>query len=259
MKDLSNFITALSIFLILPVFSGCGTVGVYNPATQQREFIFISTAEELNMGTNIHEDILKTYSLSTDEAKVERLRKIGQRVALVSDRQDYPYKFYLIDKDELNAFTIPGGRVYMYSGLFDRLGSDAKIAAVLAHEIGHCAAKHTVKKFQASMGYNLLATLLLNQVDSGSARQLAELSSGMVMKIVFSAYGRQDEYESDRLAVKYMYLAGYPPISVEQALETLKTEKESGFYPTILRTHPHLDDRIKAVKSEIENVSNEYQ
>lgn len=237
---------------LLVGIAGCAT---YNAATGRNEFIIIPTEQEVAMGQSAHRGILEENKFSRDRAMVERVNRIGQRLAQVSDRQDYAYHFFVIEKEELNAFTVPGGSIYINSGLVRRLKSDDEIAGVLAHEIGHCAARHTVKKFQAAVGYSLIGGLLLSQVDQ-QVQRLASLSSDAIMQLAFSAYGRQDEYEADRLSIKYMSLAGYDPRGMMNALEVLKTDAKGPNVPLILRTHPYLDDRIKAAAKEIEKLAN---
>jgi predicted Zn-dependent protease len=249
------FIAAASFFL-----SGCASVGSYNTATGRRELIFIPTSEEVSMGQKIHQDLSRKYKLSTDKVKTERLVQIASRVAQVSDRQDYKYKFFLVDADELNAFTTPGGNIYFFTGLYDRLTSDDQIAAVLAHEIGHCAARHTIKKFQAALGYDLVGNIIFNQLNLGSGgNRLAAMGTDFAMSLVFSAYGRKDEYQADTLGVKYMFLAGYDVNAVIQTLRVLQKESKGGHPPVMLSTHPYLDDRIKAVEKEIVSVHSQYK
>src|SRR5262249_26854313 len=123
--------------------------------------------------------------------------------------------------------------------------------AVLAHEIGHCSARHTVKKYQAALGYDFVSKLVLNRIASDTARQLASVGGGLVANIAMSAYGRQDEYEADHLGIKYMRLAGYDLNGMIRTFEVLKANSKGSEPPAILQTHPHLDDRIKAVEKEI--------
>ena len=237
---------------------GCASLGTYNPATGRNEFIFISTPAEVNMGRDIHAQLQQEFKFSSDPRKLERLNRIGQRLAQVSDRQDFEYHFYLIDKDELNAFTTPGGNIYMFRGLIDRLTSDDQIAGVLGHEIGHSAARHTVKKFQAAVGYNIVGSILLSQLQlENQAKQILTQGSDVVMNVIFSAYGRQDEYEADRLGIKYMHYAGYNMQGMIETLELLERESKGPNVPVILRTHPYLKDRIIKVKEEIGQISNQ--
>ncbi|MCX5680690.1 MAG: M48 family metallopeptidase [Candidatus Omnitrophica bacterium] len=201
------------------------------------------------MGNDLHKSLTREYSFSTNIDKVNRLQEIGQRLSKVSDRQDYEYHFYLIEKDDLNAFATPGGFVYVYTGLFDKLKTDDAIASVVAHEIGHCAARHIAKKFQAALGYNIIGVVVLSQVNA-EAQAIAAQSSDVAMNLVFSAFSRQDEYQADSLGIKYLCLAGYNPNGMIESFEVLKKEEKGDFVPLWLRTHPYIDDRIKRVKEE---------
>lgn len=241
-------------------FTGCASLGTYNAATGRREFIMISTVSEVNMGQEVHQTLMGQHELSHDIDKTQRLVDIGQRLAMISDRQDYQYHFYLLEKDELNAFTTPGGNIYFYTGLLEQLTTDAQVASVLAHEIGHCAARHTIKKFQAAIGYDFIERLVFSQLEMGDGvRRLAKFSAGSIMKVVSSAYSRQDELEADRLGVKYMVLAGYDPQGVIQALTILKEHEEGGAQSLgFLRSHPYLEDRIQFVQEQIKKVTQQY-
>lgn len=241
--------------LLFTTLTGCAT---YNTATGRREFIFISTDTEVGMGQSFNGQLGQQYPIVQDGAKAERVKRIGAQLARVSDRQDYQYHFALVGKDDLNAFTVPGGYIYIFEGLYDRLSSDDEIAAVLSHEIGHCAARHTVKKFQAALGYDFVANIVLSKLSSEAARQLASVGGGLVVNIAMSAYGRQDEYEADRLGIKYMRLAGYDLDAMIRTFEILKANSKGAEPPSILRTHPHLDDRINAIKKEIQGGEAKY-
>ncbi len=232
-------------------------MGTLNPATGKKEFIFISSASEISMGKSVHEQLVQKYKLSTDKVKGERLKEIGARVSSVSDRKDYPYNFYLLQKDEINAFTTPGGNIYVFSGLFDKLKSDDEIASVLSHEIGHCAARHVVKKIQAELGYNIIGTLVFASLKTSDARtqQIASAASS-ITNLVMLGYSREDEYAADKLGVKYMHLAGYDPQAMVKALQMLKENSKGAQGPLILRSHPYLDDRVVRVQSEIANLKN---
>ena len=238
--------------------AGCASLGTYNPATGKNELIYISTPAEVNMGQDIHASLESQYRFSDKPKYVDRLNRVGEDISIVSDRQDVAYQFFAIEDDELNAFTVPGCHVYVFTGLMDKLSSDDQLAGVLAHEIGHCAARHSVKKFQAALGYDLIGRIVLSQIDGGAA-QIASLSSNAIMSIIFSSYSRKDEYEADRLAVKYTYLAGYDPNAIIETFAVLKeNEKEGVRAPQILRSHPYLDSRIEAVKTEIQTVRSKY-
>ena len=238
--------------LMLLCLGGCASLGSFNPATGRQEFIFVPTSDEVQMGQEVHARLKSEYQLADKDPRAQRLSRIGARVAQVSDRQDYEYHFFLLDKDEMNAFTTPGGNVYVFSGLMNKLSSDDQLAAVLAHEIGHCAARHTIKKFQAGIGFDFVSSLVSNTLTvNEQVKKLATLGSEALMNLAVSAYSRQDEYEADRLGVKYMDLAGFRPQGMVETFEILAREEKGGGPPLFLRTHPYLPDRIAAVKQEI--------
>lgn len=234
-------------------FNGCANLGTYNPATGQREVIFITPRQEVAMGNDIHQKLEGEYEIIEEGPLAAKIRRIGADIAAVADRQEFEYQFYLIDKDEMNAFTVPGGRVYVFKGLAEKLKSDDAIAAVMAHEVGHNTAKHSVKKFQAALGYSLLSYIFFKQLDmEEDTRRIAALGTGVLTGIIFAAYGRQDEYQADVLGLRYMDLAGYDPQGMVSAFETLQAEKEGGGGPEFLRTHPHIENRIERITQMIE-------
>ncbi len=244
-------VTILAI--IAALLTGCASLSTFNPATGEKEFIIISTASEVNMGKNVHSEIIQKYKLSDDETKIERLRKIGQRLAKVSDRQDYEYNFYFLKEDAINAFTTPGGNIYCFSGLYAKLETDDEIAAVLGHEMGHCAAKHTVKRIQATLGYNIISTLIYTHLKiEEKEKKHITYAANSIVNLIMLGYSREDEYTADRLGIKYMYLAGYNPEATVKVLNTLKENSKGPQGPVILRSHPYLDERIKQARVEIE-------
>jgi predicted Zn-dependent protease len=251
----NKFLHCLFVLWAALHLTGCTT---FNPATGRKEFIFISTDSEVNMGRSLDAQIQREFPLSDDQTKTARLERIGNRVAQVSDRQDFQYRFFLIKKDEINAFTIPGGYIYFFEGLYDKLKSDDEIAAVIAHEIGHGAARHTVKKYQAALGYDLASRLILGRIVNDTARAVTSLGGGVAAGIAMSAYSRKDEYEADRLGIKYMRLAGYDLDAMIRTFEVLKANSKGREGPTFLRSHPYIDDRIKAIEKEKQEVESKY-
>jgi len=247
-------ILSISLAFMLAIFSsGCATT--YNPATGRNEAIFINTSSEVAIGNSAASQIAQKYKISSDEKTVKRVDGIGERVAAVSDRRDLEYKFYVVDDKTLNAFTIPGGHVYIFRGLYDKLDDD-ELAAVIAHEIGHVAARHIVKKMQASLGYQLLSTIALiaytqGQDDKNKKRAgYVAYAGATAFNLVQLGYSRQDEYEADELAVKYSKAAGFDPDGMRRALEALRAEEKKGMpVPYILRSHPYIDQRIERLKN----------
>ncbi|MCF7894431.1 MAG: M48 family metalloprotease, partial [Candidatus Omnitrophica bacterium] len=151
----SIFYLLTSIFLI----SGCMTTE-YNVGTHSQDVYFFSTEKEVAMGKNVAQQVAKEFELSANPYDIERVQKIAEDITEVSDREELNYYFYVIDKEDkkeemINAFSLPGGYIYIFKDLLDILGED-ELAFVLAHEMAHIVSRHHIKRLQAAMGYNLI-------------------------------------------------------------------------------------------------------
>ncbi len=245
------------IIAALLFISGCATM--YNPATGRNEFIFINSETEVALGKSVIPELVKKHPLSKNLYLEERSKAIGGRLAAVSDRQDISYKFYVLEDKELNAMALPGGFIYINRGLIQILNDD-ELAYVLGHETGHVAARHIAKKLQANMGYQLILGIAFASLGNSAGEKTADIARGVdtVYNLIGLSYSRQDEYEADRLAVKYAFRAGFDPYASLSALEKIKREegpnwKVLGYF----RTHPYVDERIKALKDFIPEVIGE--
>ncbi|HTY45335.1 MAG TPA: M48 family metalloprotease [Patescibacteria group bacterium] len=242
---------SFSCIVSLVLLSGCVTV--YNPATEKQEFIFINSATESLIGKNVSAGMLQQHPAVDDPRLQERIKRIGSRIAQVCDRQDIGYTFTVVTDKELNAVTLPGGFIYINKGLVDIL-SDDEIAYVLGHEAAHMAARHIVKKLQANMAYQVLMTLAFTGMGNRAGDSAGVIAQGAhtVYNLVQLKYSRDDEYAADTLGVKYAWKAGFDPNAALSALQKLKqSESEQKQGLSYFRTHPYVDDRIKAIRGYI--------
>lgn len=222
---------------------------MYNPATGQQEFILIDTQDEVQIGNRVAYQVQQQYAVCREPKINDYVSAIGQRIATVSDRQDLTYYFVVLDEEEANAFTIPGGGVYVFRGLLNYTATDDELAGVLAHEVGHAAARHIVKKMQAQMGYEIILTLATR--GRGEYQNIANLAN-TAFSLAMLGYSREDEYFADVLAVRYIQRAGYNPEAMISFLEKLKQEENGSQRALVfLSTHPGLDERIRHIKEEI--------
>lgn len=228
----------------------CGCSSVYNPATGKQESVFTpSEGREEKSGQAISKRVEKKFESVDDWPLQAKLQAIGQKLADVCDRKDIGYHFEILNHKEINAFALPGGYIYVFKGLMDKIDSDDEIAGVLAHEIGHTAARHVAKRVRGSIGLNALAILLANTESDATSK--AQAYAGLTELML--QYSREDELEADRLAVKYMRLAGYNPqamITFLKKLRKIEYEKPIQRY-NIHKTHPYIADRIKNIKEQI--------
>ncbi|OQX88124.1 MAG: hypothetical protein B6D55_01040 [Candidatus Omnitrophica bacterium 4484_70.2] len=243
------FFTGIILFFSIGMgslfLSGCVTTE-YDVATHRKDIFIYSTEKEIILGENLARHINKQVKLYNDPSSRKRINQIGEKIAEVCDRKELNYYFYIINKDEKNAFSLPGGYVYIYKGLWDILDSDDELAFVLAHEIGHIVARHHIKKLQAALGYNFLM-LATTQVDT-SPRFLEGLS--FALRQIMSAYSREDEFLADELATKYIKLAGFEEKAGIKVLNKLYSlQKKEPLKPfSYFKTHPFTAQRIRHIK-----------
>lgn len=257
LKKLNIKILGLLIFIFNCIIL-CGCMTEYNLVTKQEETYFYSTDKEVNMGQSIDKQIALQYKEVSDPLIEKRVEDIGKKIVAVCDRKDIDYHFKVLAEDEINAVSLPGGYVYIFKGLVDKVDSDDELAAVIAHEVGHIVARHSIKKLQAQMGYTLLRVLIAQASQSGNVGDAADLAFTEVML----GYSREDELLADQLAARYTKLAGYNPRGMIQFLEKLQEiNKRKPPRPySYFKTHPYAPDRIRVVKQELgEGVSfNDY-
>jgi len=230
----------------------------FNLATQREEYSMTSTDKEVAIGRKLAARVKEELTLMADEPVQERVRDIGAKLAAVCDRQELVYEFTAVEDKELNAFSLPGGYVFINEGLIKAVKSDDELAAVLAHEIAHITARHAVKRYETNLGVQLIQLATL-----AAARSSAAGGLGVAMQAARLAYARQDELDADRLAVRYLKAAGFNPAAALTVLERLEeSHQEERHYlprgvvrPQYARSHPFVPDRIRAVKEALYGVA----
>ena len=168
---------------------------------------------------------------------------MGRWVASQSERPELPWRFGVIESNDLNAFAAPGGYVVITKGLYKKLTNEAQLAGVLGHEIGHVVKKHQLKVLQKQQLLNLGASFLSDKLSSDSA--LVSKAIGTGAEISARSLDKNAEYEADRLGLSYATRAGYEPFSLTDVLQILgQTNKNDGSVALLFKTHPHPDERL---------------
>lgn len=235
------------VLLLLMLLAGC--VSVYNPVTGRNEWYIFDEQDEISWGKAMAKEFIKENKLLKDQKQADYLSNIGESVAEVSHRNNLDYQFYIIDEDQMNALAIPGGHVFIYKGLLDKV-EESELAFVLAHEIGHISARHSLKKLGTSLGFSLLASIFLKSPESNQAKQLVDQLYGLIS----TGYSRSDELQADSLAFDYVLNAGYDPEAAISLFEKLKAEnKKTTRPPFYLSSHPGPDQRIENIKGKLKD------
>lgn len=230
--------------VIILLISGC--TSEYNLATKKEELYMYSTDREIRIGDAVANKIINHYEIVEDVDVNDRVQKILDRIVAVCDRQDIVYFIKVIDDDIMNAISLPGGHIFVFKGLIDNVDNDDQLAGVIAHEVGHITARHGIKRLQNSYG------ALLLQIAAMEAGGGAAAGVNLALTSLFTEYSQRDEFESDRLAVKYMTKAGFDPREMTVFLQKLKDEadKKTRRY-SYWRTHPYIAKRKAVVNQEI--------
>ncbi len=239
-----SVVTLFAIFLACPYASA-----EYNIATGKQDLILVSTEKEVAMGDAIAKKIEEKFGLAENKEMQERVERVGQKLVEVCDRKELIYHFKVLDDDEVNAVSLPGGWVYVNKGLIEEVKSDDELAGVIAHEIGHIAARHSVQKLQTG----LTSTLLMILAAGANTDREFKRGANLALVSLMTAYSREDEFEADRRAVKYTTAAGYDPNAIVTFLETLRqVHRNKPLRPkSFFRAHPYVAERIGVVKQEI--------
>jgi predicted Zn-dependent protease len=239
---------ALAAALALLTVTGCAT----NPATGKKEISFISRGQEIEIGREEDRKIVAQYGTTSDTALAGYVDRIGQKLATHSELPNLEWHFRLLDSPVVNAFALPGGYIYITRGILAALNSEAQLAGVVGHEIGHVTARHTAQRITQSQlaGAGILAGMILSP-DIARYGDALQQSAGLLLL----KFGRDDENQADALGIRYMVRAGYDPREVPATYDMLGRlgQRSGGGLPTFLSTHPDPGDR----KARTSTMSNE--
>ena len=229
---------------------GCSTE--YNIATKGEDTLFYSTDREVRLGAAVDKEVTKEYKPVEDPLVQKRVEDIGKKIAGVCDRRDIDYHFKALEDDEVNAVSLPGGYVYIFKGLIDKMKSDDELAAVLAHEVGHIVARHSIKKLQGLTGYSLLRILTLVAPQKQGAGEVSVAADAAFTELMLG-YSREDELLADQLSARYLLRAGFNPHAMIDFLKKLQdtNRRKPPQQQDYFRTHPYVPDRIRVVKQEL--------
>lgn len=223
---------------ILPMALGfIASIGLSISTPAQAGIFSISQKQEIEVGQQAARDFESKYRVSRDRRLNSLVQGIGNNLARVSSRPDLPWTFKVLDDKSVNAVALPGGYIYVFKGLIDQVDGDRDIlAGVIAHEVAHVAAKHHTDMMEKQMTGGLLIGILLK----GKTRDIASIFSN----VYALKWTRNDEYESDRLGVRYAAQAGYDPYGLPRFLKMLQSQGGRGA-PIWLSTHPSTGERVR--------------
>jgi predicted Zn-dependent protease len=247
------------------LLSGCATSTVTNPVTGLQERTVMSVASEIAEGKKGHAQVLEQYGAYRDARLQAYVNELGQRLASQSERSELEWHFTVLDSSEINAFALPGGYVYVTRGIMAYMDSEADLAGVIGHEIGHVTARHGAQRAtrQQTAGFGVLAATLLGVALEGAGvpgagRVVGQVSQGVAAGYIAS-YGREQELQADQLGAEYLSRSHYDPHNMVDVIKVLKNQERfaddmaraEGRTPpphtNWLASHPSNDQRLQQI------------
>jgi metalloendopeptidase OMA1, mitochondrial len=258
-----NGVRAVAAAMLLVLGVGCATV----PETGRRQFILISSQQEMQLGATAFSQMKEAVPVSKDTAAQAMVERVGQRIAAVAPLPGAEWEFVLFESPEVNAFCLPGGKVGIYSGILPITKTEAGLATVIGHEVAHAVARHGAERMSEAVAMQVGGSVLdfsLQRVDSDPHWQSAAVTAyGLGAKLGRELpHSRRQESEADYLGMLYMARAGYDPEEAIRFWERFKAFNEAqgaGATPWFLRTHPLDEARIQQLKELLPEAQRQYR
>ncbi|SNB46082.1 M48 family metallopeptidase [Geobacter sp. DSM 9736] len=234
----------LGVLMVAGIGSGCAV-----SKSNIQGFNLISIDQEKQLGDKFAGEIEKQYTLVKDPEVQAYVDSLGKKLLSGAREVKFDYTFKVVQEDSVNAFAVPGGHIYVQSGLLKAADTEDELAGVVAHEINHVVARHATRQLTQQYGYTLLLQLVLGQ----NPGLLTQLATSLFGKAGSLAYSRGMESQSDFLAVETMHKAGYNPQGIVKFFEKLDkmNHQDPNLLTKFFSSHPLTTDRIKEVKEEI--------
>ena len=214
-------------------------------------FTLISVPQEIDIGRQANAQVRKQIKQVRDARVTAYVTRVGRRLARVAPGAKYPYSFQVADAAEINAFSLPGGPVWINRGVLRAAGNESQVAGVLAHEIAHIAQRHAADQLTKTLltrwSLGVLGAMLGNAGGAGTA----QAAGAMVANGVFLKFSRDDEREADRVGLQIMTKAGWDPRGMIELFEVLRREakRDPGAVEVFFSTHPSPEDRIAQLRA----------
>jgi predicted Zn-dependent protease len=222
-----------------------------NEWTGRKQHITLEPQEEIALGIRSIPQIKQQYGgLYPDKELQDFVREVGQKLvkASIANETPYDYNFYLLkDPNTVTAFALPGGKVFITYGMYERLENEDQLAGVLGHEIGHVVGRHSAERIaKEDLTQGIINGVLVGSDGGGTAQAAA-----MIGNIINMKYGREEELESDKLGVHFMVDAGYDPKQMLGVMRILQSVSGGNRTPEFQSTHPNPENRMEKIKQAI--------
>lgn len=227
----------------------------YNPVTGEDQYIGMTPRQEIALGLQAAPQMIEQYGgLYPNQQYQDLVDQIGNKLvrSTKASETEYQFDFHLLnDRQTVNAFALPGGQIFITAALFGRLKTEAQLAGVLGHEIGHVVARHSAQQMaKSNLTEGILNGVLLASDPSSNSAQAA----AYIGQLVNMKYGRDDELESDKIGVNFMSQSGYNPNALIGVMKILEEASGGGSQSEFFSTHPNPENRISQIDAEIKRL-----
>ena len=243
LKWMSRLSLVVLLAMLLPL-AGCST----NQATGRSQFLPLSWDEEVKLGSEAAPQFIEQSGGELpDQGIVRYVREMGAKLAAQSEMPDIEWEFFILDSQVINAFALPGGKVFISRGLMEKMDNEAQLAGVIGHEIGHVTARHGNERMGKAMIAQgvILAAGIGGAVSDEEWLQVLGVGTAVGGQLFLLKYSRSNELEADALGVRYIAKVGYNPVGQIQVMEILREASGGAAPPEWLSTHPASDTRIE--------------
>jgi predicted Zn-dependent protease len=238
----------LAIVLIGALTTGCGSGGLGASGNS------ISLDQEWQLGDQMAAQVAQQMQLVRDPTAQGYLRQVGERIHAATPLANRPFTFEIVNDPSVNAFSIPGGHIYINAGLIAQADKANELAGVVAHEISHVVARHVIKQVETQQQISVIGSILLGQSPGALQQLLAQVIAGGAM----ARFSRADEKEADDLGLQFMAQAGYDPHGMLDMFQKLLSLEKGGnsSVTRFFADHPGTQDRINDISGRIAKMGN---
>jgi predicted Zn-dependent protease len=236
--------------LLIAIFTFVVTACSHSPYTNRKQLILISPAQEMQMGFQAEQQILRKSSINRDPRLNAVVRRVGSRIARVANQPNYQWSFHVINGKEINAFCLPGGKVFVYTGLLNIIDNESQLATVMAHEVAHAIARHGAERMSMMQLGDIGRKLAIKAAGGRYQNAINQVYGIGANYGVFLPYSRSFEYEADEIGLYLMAKAGYDPREAikfwEKMMQATRNMRKP---PEFASTHPSDINRIRRLQA----------